>query len=51
MTDNNAYIKVKIAQIDAQKTALRKQIAELDKRKKAYTDQLVTDQKSETQTD
>lgn len=41
MTNNNAYIQVKIDQIDAQKKKLRAEIKRLDERRKAYAEQRV----------
>lgn len=41
MTNNNAYLKVKIDQIDAQKKKLRAEIKRLDDRRKAYDAQRV----------
>lgn len=50
MSNNNAYIKVKLAQIDTRKEALQKELKELATRRKAYTEQLV-DEKSAPQAD
>lgn len=51
MKNNNAYIKVKLAQLDARKEQLQNELKELAKRRKAYSEQLVDESKSDTQAD
>lgn len=47
---NNAYIKVKVAQIDEQKKGLRAQLKALDAKRRGYTDQLVDETDPDPQT-
>lgn len=49
--NNNAYIKVKIDQIDARKKQLQAESKQLNERRKAYADQLVDEDKSAPQAD
>ena len=46
--NNNEYIKVKLAQLDARKTQLQSELKELAERRKAYSAQLVDEPKSNT---
>lgn len=47
---NDAYIKVKLDQIDEQKKALRAQLKALDAKRKAYSEQLVDETDPDPQT-
>jgi hypothetical protein len=46
--NNNGYLKVKIAQIDAQRKTLQAELKQLGERRKAYEAQLVDEPQPET---
>ncbi|KTR77436.1 hypothetical protein NS234_07470 [Microbacterium oxydans] len=41
MSNNNEYLKIKIAQLEARKAAIEEELIGLDERLEAYTDQFV----------
>ncbi|MFD8769552.1 hypothetical protein [Microbacterium oxydans] len=41
MSNNNEYLKIKIAQLEARKAAIEEELTGLDERLESYTDQLV----------
>jgi hypothetical protein len=51
MANNNAYLRVKLAQLEAQKAALRAELKRIAEKHKAYSEQLVDEPEEPTSTE